>query len=86
MTKTELIKDSQVYFDYLSSDKINVCNILLAGEEMIDVHYESNEDFIAPNSKTNVVIAALQPFMHGSSCTIYWTPYKNACYTTIRIR
>ena len=58
MTKTELIKDPQTYFDYLSSDEINVCDVRFVSEEMIEIHYENNEDFIAPNSKTNVVIAA----------------------------
>ena len=58
MTKVELIKDPQVYYDYLSSDEINVCDVRFVSDEMIEIHYETNENFIVPSSKTNVVIAA----------------------------
>ena len=58
MTKVELIKDPQVFFDYLTSDEINVLDARFVSDEMIEIHYENNENFIAPNAKTNVVIAA----------------------------
>ncbi|XP_028405262.1 uncharacterized protein LOC114527769 [Dendronephthya gigantea] len=58
MTKVELIKDPQVYFDYLTSDEINVLNVNFVSDEVIEIHHENNENFTAPNSKTNVVIAA----------------------------
>ena len=54
----ELIKDPQVFFDYLTSDEINVLDARFVSDEMIEIHYENNENFIAPNAKTNVVIAA----------------------------
>ena len=47
MTKVELIKDLQVYFDYLTSDKINMLDARFVSDEMIEIHYE-NENFIAP--------------------------------------
>ena len=58
MTKIELIKDPQVYIDYLTSDEINVLDARFVSDEMIEIHYENNENFIASNAKTNVVIAA----------------------------
>ena len=58
MSKTELISDPQVYFDYLSSDAINVLDARLVSDETIEIQYESNENFVATDSKTNVVIAA----------------------------
>ncbi|XP_028411614.1 uncharacterized protein LOC114534373 [Dendronephthya gigantea] len=58
MSKVELIADPQVYFDYLTSDEINVLDANFVNDEVIEIHYENNENFIAPNSKTNVVIAA----------------------------
>ena len=58
MTKVELIKDPQIFFDYLTSDEINVLDARFVSDEMIEIHYENNESFIAPNAKTNVVIAA----------------------------
>ena len=60
MTKvmTKLIKDPQVFFDYLTSDEINVLDARFVSDEMIEIHYENNENFIAANAKTNVVIAA----------------------------
>ena len=58
MTKVEMITDPQVYFDYLTSDEINVLEARFVSDEMIEIHYENNENFIAPNAKTNVVITA----------------------------
>ena len=54
VTKVELIKDPQV-FDYLMSDEINMLDARFVSGEIIEIHYEN---FIAPNAKTNVVIAA----------------------------
>jgi hypothetical protein len=58
MAKVELIKDPQVYFDYLSSDEINVIDGRFVSDEMVELRYEYNENFVEPNAKTNVVIAA----------------------------
>ena len=58
MAKVELIKDPQVYFDYLSSDEINVLDVRFVSDEMVELRYEYNENFVEPNAKTNVVIAA----------------------------
>ena len=58
MVKTEQIRDPQVYFDYLSSDEINVLDANLVSDDMIEIQYEYTDKFIQPNAKTNVVIAA----------------------------
>ncbi|CAB4009728.1 DNA polymerase [Paramuricea clavata] len=57
MAKVELIKDPQVYFDYLSSDEINVLDVRFVSDEMVELRYEY-ENFVEPNARTNVVIAA----------------------------
>ena len=38
MTKTELIKDPQVYFNYLKFDDINVFYFRFVSDEVIEVH------------------------------------------------
>ena len=58
MAKVELIKDPQVYFDYLTSDEINVLDVRFVSDEMVELRYEYNENFVEPNTKTNVVITA----------------------------
>ena len=58
MTKVEMVNNVQTYFDYLTSDEINVLDVNLVSDDVVEIHYENNEDFIAPNLKTNVVIAA----------------------------
>jgi hypothetical protein len=58
MTKVELVKDPRKYFDYLTSDEINVLDARFVSDEMVELHYEYNENFVEPDAKTNVVIAA----------------------------
>lgn len=58
MTKLELISDPQVYFDYLTSDETNVLDARFVSDEVIEIHYETNENFVLADPKTNVVIAA----------------------------
>ena len=58
MTKVELISDVQTFLDYLTLDEINVLDANFVSDEVIEIHYENNENFVTPNSKTNVVIAA----------------------------
>ena len=58
MTKVELISDPQIYFDYLSSDCINVLDVNLVSDHTVELHYEYEKNFVEPNAKTNVVIAA----------------------------
>ena len=58
MVKTEQIQDPQVYFDYLTSDEINVLDVDLVSDETIEIRYEYTDSFIKPDAKTNVVVAA----------------------------
>ena len=48
MVKTEQITDPQVFFDYLTSDEINVLDADLVSDDLIEIRYKY----------TNVVIAA----------------------------
>ena len=58
MVKTEQIQDPQAYFDYLTSDEINVLDVDLVSDETIEIRYEYTDSFIKPDAKTNVVVAA----------------------------
>ena len=65
MAKVELIKDPQVYFDYLTSDEINVLDVRFVSDEMVELRYKYNKNSVEPNAKTNVVIAA---FTNAYAC------------------
>ena len=58
MVKTEQIDDPQVFFDYLTSDEITVLDANLVSDEIMEIRYEYGENFVQPDPKTNVVIAA----------------------------
>jgi hypothetical protein len=58
MVKTEQIEDPQVFFDYLTSDEINVLDADLVSDDIIEIRYEYTDNFVKPEAKTNVVIAA----------------------------
>jgi hypothetical protein len=51
MSKVELI-NVETNLSYLISDEINVLDVRFVSDEMIEVHYEKNENFIEPNAKT----------------------------------
>lgn len=46
MTMVDLIKDPQVYFEYRSSDEINVLDARFVSHQMIEIYYENNEIII----------------------------------------
>lgn len=46
MTKVELISDPQVYFDYLSSDSITVLDANLISDDVVEIHYEHDKNFV----------------------------------------
>ena len=56
LTKTEQIEDSQIFFDYLTSDEITFLDADLVSDEILEIRYEYGDKFVQPN--TNVVIAA----------------------------
>ena len=58
MVKTEQITDPQVFFNYLTSDEINVLDADLVSDDLIEIHYEYTDNFVKPDAKTNMVIAA----------------------------
>ena len=58
LVKTEQIDDPQVLFDCLTSDEITVLDANLVSDEIIEIRYEYGENFVQPDPKTNVVIAA----------------------------
>jgi hypothetical protein len=58
MVKTEQITDPQLFFDYLTSDEISVLDADLVNDNLIEIRYEYTDNFIKPDAKTNVVIAA----------------------------
>ena len=58
LVKTKQIEDPQVFFDYLTSDKITVLDADLVSDEIMEIHYEFGVKFVQPDPNTNVVIAA----------------------------
>ena len=58
LTKTEQIEDPQVFFDYLTSDKITVLDADLVSDEILEIRYKYGEKFVQPDPNTNVAIAA----------------------------
>ena len=57
MTKVELISDPQIYFDHLASDSIDVLDVNLISDDVVELHYEYDKNFVESNAKTNVVMA-----------------------------
>ena len=58
LVKTEQIQDPQLFFDYLTSDEINVLDADLVSDDIVEIRYEYTDNFIQADAKTNVVIAA----------------------------
>jgi hypothetical protein len=86
MTKVELIKDPQVYFDYLSSDEINVLDVRFVSDEMVELRYEYNKNFVEPNAKTNVVITAFTTAYARLKLYGVLDQLQERCYITTRTR
>ncbi len=58
LCKTEMITEPQRYYDLLTSNEFEVSNARIVSDNMIEVQYKSVDDFVEPNSKANVVVAA----------------------------
>ena len=58
LVKTEQIQDPQLFFDYLTSDEINVLDADLVSDDIVEIRYEYTDNFIQTDAKTNVIIAA----------------------------
>ena len=58
MSKVKLVSEPKEYFDVLTSDKIEVTDASFVSDDVIEIRYENKDDFIEPNARTNVVIAA----------------------------
>ena len=58
MTKTELVTEPKVLFDYLDSTKYEVSDARMVNNDTVEVHYTNTEEFAEQDNKTNIVIAA----------------------------
>ena len=58
LTKVAMIKDPKQLFDLLTNDKFEVSDILPINEEVLEVHYKEQDEFVEASGRTNVVIAA----------------------------
>ena len=56
--KVLVTQDPEEYFAHLTCDTKEVTNIQLINEEVIELHYKQGDNFIEPDIRTNVVIAA----------------------------
>ena len=57
LTKTEMVTEPKVLFDYLDSDRYEVSDARLVNDETVEVHYKSKDEFVEQNDKVNIVIA-----------------------------
>ncbi len=53
-----MITEPQRYYDLLTSNEFEVSNARIVSDNMIEVQYKNVDDFVEPNSKANVVVAA----------------------------
>ena len=58
LTKTEMVTEPKVLFDYLDSDQYEVSDARMVNDETVEVHYKKKDEFIEQNDKVNIVIAA----------------------------
>ena len=58
MTKTEIVHQPKRFFELLYSDEFEVADARIVNDDMIEVQYKSVDEFVEPNNKVNVVIAA----------------------------
>ena len=58
LTKTELVTEPKVFFDYLDSTKYEVSDARMVNDDTVEVHYTNTEEFAEQDNKTNIVIAA----------------------------
>ena len=58
MTKVKLVSELEEYFDMLTSGEIEVTDASFVSDDVIELRYENKENFVEPNARTNVVIAA----------------------------
>ena len=58
MSKVKLVSEPQEYFDMLTADEIEVTDASFVSDDVLELRYENKENFIEPNARTNVVIAA----------------------------
>ncbi len=53
-----MITEVQEFYDIYSSDEFEVSDARIVSDNMMEVQYNSADDFAEPNNKTNVIIAA----------------------------
>ena len=58
LMKSRYFTDPAEYFKMLNDKRIKVCNVQLVNEEMIFMEYREKNEFVRPNNRINVVIAA----------------------------
>ena len=58
LTKTKRVTEPKELFDYLDSTKYKVSEAWIVNDDTVEVHYTNTEEFIEPDKKTNIVIAA----------------------------
>ncbi len=53
-----MVTEPQRYYDIFTSDEFEVSNARIVSDNMVELQYKSVGDFVEPNSKANVVVAA----------------------------
>ena len=56
--KLEVVNDTKRYFELFTSASVNIKDVHLVSDEMVDVCYVQENDFVEASDRTNVVLAA----------------------------
>ena len=57
-SQVEYVTDPAIYFDLLTSEALDVSNVSIVNDNMLQVQYCHEEDFVLLHPTTNVVLAA----------------------------
>ena len=57
-SQVEYVTDLAIYFDLLTSEALDVSNVSIVNDNMLQVQYCHEEDFVPLHPTTNVVLAA----------------------------
>ncbi|XP_071801293.1 uncharacterized protein [Asterias amurensis] len=58
MTRTEVVTEPSRLYEMLFSDDLLIDNVNFFNDELAEVKFSTQEEFVAPNPRTNVIIAA----------------------------
>ena len=58
LTKVDMVYEPKRFFELLYADKFEVTDARIVNDNAVEVHYKCVDEFVEPNNKVNVVVAA----------------------------